>query len=310
MTFAALGASPASRFRGCLRRAALAAALAACGAPHAASDADAAAALRASHESLRAELDASPFKRPLHLTSAEASGRLRGDVDAVLEQPFARVAQALAAAEQWCEVLVLQPNVKQCRAEGPAASRQLSVHIARRFDQPIEDTHAVRFDYRVVAATPEHLHVTLAADEGPLGTRDYRIALQAAPLDGGRTLMHFSYSYAYGALARIAMKAYLSTSGSDKVGFSIVGRGADGEPKYIDGVRGAVERNTMRYQLAIEAYLASLAAPPAEQGEARLKQWMAAIARYPRQLQEADPAAFTVAKRRDIQRQKESQAKS
>ena len=51
------------------------------------------------------------------------------------------------------------------------------------------------------------------------------------------------------------MQGYLATGGRDKVGFSIVGKTASGAPQYLDGMRAVVERNTMRYYLAIDAYL-------------------------------------------------------
>ena len=73
--------------------------------------------------------------------------------------------------------------------------------------------------------------------------------------------MHLSYSYDYGVAARVAMQGYLATIGRDKVGFSVVGTQADGQPVYIGGTRGVVERNTMRYYLAIEAYLGALSLP-------------------------------------------------
>jgi hypothetical protein len=56
---------------------------------------------------------------------------------------------------------------------------------------------------------------------------------------------------------------------------------------YVEGVRGAIERGAMRHYLAIEAFLESLAAPPGERLEARLRDWYAAIERYPLQLREA-----------------------
>ncbi len=261
-----------------------------------------AATLRARHASLRTALESSPFKRPIVLSSAEAPGKLRGDVDAVIDQPFARVSQALAQPETWCEVLVLQPNVRLCRVKGSGPVRQLEVHVGKSFDQPIEDAKLLTFEHRVVSSGADLLEVALTAKEGPLGTRDYDIALDVAPLDG-RSFMHFAYSYGYGTLARIAMQAYLATSGRDKVGFSTDGRGPDGEPNHIGGVRGAVERNTMRYQLAIEAVLASLQLPPADQPEARLRHYLAAIAAHPRQLQEDNPVAYRAAKQRDLKRQ-------
>jgi hypothetical protein len=87
-------------------------------------------------------------------------------------------------------------------------------------------------------------------------------------------------------MARIALQGYLATSGRDKVGFSIVERDAEGRPAYVGGTRGMLERNTMRYYLALEAYLDSLDAPPGESLDRRLRAWYAAIERYPVQLQE------------------------
>ncbi len=122
-----------------------------------------------------------------------------------------------------------------------------------------------------MTATPDFLAVRLNAEKGPLATSDYRILLEAAPADGEKTILHLAYSYAYGLTGRLAMQAYLVTGGLGKVGFTIVGTRADGQPEYIGGVRGVVERNTMRYFLAIDAYLGALAAAPPEQLEKRLQ---------------------------------------
>ena len=114
-----------------------------------------------------------------------------------------------------------------------------------------------------------------------------------------------SYSYGYGAAARIAMQAYLATAGRDKIGFSITGKGDDGKPVYIDGVRGVVERNTMRYYLAIEAYLGALSATPC--GSAR--EAAAGLVRsrpsaIPQQLHEIERDDYLKMKRNELQRQK------
>jgi len=127
--------------------------------------------------------------------------------------------------------------------------------------------------------------------------------MEAVALDGRQTFLHFSYSYAYGFAGRLAMKTYLATTGRGKVGFTIVNEQAGGEPEYIHGVRGLVERNTMRYYLAIEAYLGAVAAPPAEQLEDRLETWFAGTERYPRQSAEVDRAAYLEMKRSEYQRQ-------
>jgi hypothetical protein len=78
----------------------------------------------------------------------------------------------------------------------------------------------------------------------------------------------------------MAMQTYLSTSGADKVGFT------SENGKLVGGSRGIMERNTMRYFLAIEAYLDALAQPQDKRKRARLEKWFAATERYAKQLRE------------------------
>ena len=70
--------------------------------------------------------------------------------------------------------------------------------------------------------------------------------------------MHIQYSYTQGVLARVATSAYFATRGRDKVGFTRIQDGDD-PPHLVRGIRGALERNTMRYYLAFDAYLHALA---------------------------------------------------
>ena len=83
----------------------------------------------------------------------------------------------------------------------------------------------------------------------------------------------------------------------------MIGRDNDGQIKYIAGLRGLVERNTMRYYLAIEAYLGALSAVPAARLEKRLTDWYAAVERFPRQLHEIGLQDYLEMKRREYQRQ-------
>jgi hypothetical protein len=263
-----------------------------------------AAALRARHASLREALASNQFQRPLVLESTQNSNDLKGDVYAVIEQPFAVVAPALQTMDQWCELLILHLNVKHCSTAGKAPNEVLGLAVGRKFDQPLADAYRVEFNYSVAATSDtDYLKVQMAADTGPLSTRNYRLALEAVPLDAKRTFLHMSYAYAYGMAARMAMQGYLATMGRDKVGFSITGKGDDGKPLYIDGVRGVVERNTMRYYLAIETYLGSLSTPPADQTEKRLRDWFDAVERYPQQLHELERNEYLDMKRREVQRQ-------
>ncbi|HEX6708040.1 MAG TPA: hypothetical protein VF169_25105 [Albitalea sp.] len=265
-------------------------------------------ALRARHQALAGELAHNDFQRPIHLQSSEQSGDLQGEVFAVVEHPFATLDAALKTADRWCDILILHPNVKQCRAVGESPARQLAVRVGRKLDQPAEDAFPIDFRHRVVSDTADYLQVRLNAGAGPMGTHDYRILVEATPLDASRSFLHLSYAYGYGFAARVAMQGYLATAGSGKVGFSVVDRKPDGSPVLVDNVRGAIERNTMRYYLAIDAYLDSLSAPPQEQTERRLRDWFAATERYPRQLRELDQAQYLAIKRKEIQRQQVAKA--
>ena len=268
-----------------------------------------AGALRARYDSLRDKFASSAFARPLVLESTQNSGDLRGEVYAVVEQPFGIVGPALQGMDHWCELLILHLNVKGCSAAGKPPAEVLSLVVGRKFDQPLDDGYKVEFAYTMPVSTAEYLRVQMAAETGPVGTRNYRLALEAIPLDDKRSFIHMSYAYGYGTTARLAMQAYLSTAGREKVGFSVTGKADDGKPVYIDGVRGVVERNTMRYYLAIEAYLGSLAAPPGSQQEKRLRDWFAATERHAQQLYEMDREDYLRMKRNEMQRQKVNAAK-
>ena len=259
-----------------------------------------AARLHARQAALRADLANSPFQRPLVIESTEADGTLKGDVYAVVAHPYSLVGVALQGMDHWCDILILHLNVKDCRARGAGAESTLILAIGRRFDQPAQDAYRVDFTYRVAASTPEYLEVRLDADAGPLGTSNYRIVLEAVPIDATSSFVHMSYSYAYGMMAKLAMQGYLATIGRNKVGFSIVELKPDGTPIYMGNVRGVVERNTMRYYLAIEAYLGAYLLPAAEQPERRLRDWFAAIERYPRQLHELEREEYLSMKRREL----------
>lgn len=257
-------------------------------------------ALRARHGTLQDRLSNNPFQRPLALDSRETSNGVAGSIHALVNHPFVTVAAALQNPGQWCDILSLHPNTKYCRA---ATNDVLNVIIGKKFDQPLDEAYPITFAWRINAQTADYLQVRLNAGEGPLNTSNYRIVLEAIPLGSGQTFFHLSYSYSYGLTGRLAMQAYLGTIGRDKVGFTVSGTGADGQPRHIGGMRGVVERNTMRYYLAIEACLGALSQPLQTRLEKRLNDWFAATERYPRQLHEMERGEYLDMKRREYRRQ-------
>lgn len=264
----------------------------------------AAAALQAKYQALADSLRHNPFRRAIHLDSTEAAGVLTGDIYALVDAPFATARTTLDEPAEWCEVLILHLNTKLCRAEDGDGDGALTLRIGKKVQQDVGDAYPLAFTYHVEAATPDYLAILLKAAEGPLNTRDYRIRLEAVPLADGRTFLHLTYSCTYGTVGRLAMKAYLATLAREKIGFTVTGRAADGALEYVHGMRGVVERNTMRYYLAIDAYLDSLALPPGQRFERRIQAWFGATEQYSRQLHEIDRNDYLQMKRAEYLRQK------
>jgi hypothetical protein len=259
--------------------------------PARAADPNSAASLRERHAELAPRLDNSPFQRPLTLDSSETGSQLQGSIDAVVSQPFALMREQLQRPAAWCEIMMLHLNTKQCTANGNA----LAVHIGRKHDQPLSETYRVAFTLKPDAVGDDYLDVRLGAETGPFSTRDYRIQLQAIPLaDGSKTFLHLRYAYGYGFAAKLAMQGYLATLGAGKVGFTRTGSSG-----HIGGLRGAIERNTMRYYLAIDTYLAS---PGAQQRTLRLERWFAATEQYAKQLHEVEREDYLAMKQREFRR--------
>lgn len=256
-------------------------------------------ALRARHAALRAELADNAFGRPLHVESGENGGEHHGAIHALIDAPWKRVREGLVQPAQWCEVMILQPNVKNCEAEGGG---KVALFVAPKASDALDRAYRVDLEFEARAAGADYLHVALGAAEGPFGTSDYRIRLEATPLDAKRTFLHLAYAYTLKSTARMGMNVYLATSGRNKVGFSVVSRADDGQPVYVGGIRGVVERNTMRYYLALEAYLGTLEPPAQERMEKRLRAFHAGLERYPRQLHELELAEYLQIKRRDASR--------
>lgn len=263
-----------------------------------------AAALQARSIALQKQLSNNQFDKPLYLESREQPGALQGDIYARIDRPFAVVSPALLGAAHWCDILILHLNVKSCRASPSSTGDTINVTVGRKVDQPLADGYLFEFKYSVAKPGAGYQQVTLSAPTGPLGTSNYRIVLELASLDATHSFLHMSYAYRYGTMARLAMQSYLATGGRHKIGFTKVGVQSNGQPLYIDGQRGVVERNTMRYYLAVVAYLGALSTPAAQQIERRLDDWYASIEKYPAQLHELTRQQYLDMKRHEIVRQK------
>ena len=265
-------------------------------------EASGAAALNAHYAELRSQFEHSAFGRPIVLQSSESGRTQKGEVYALIDHPFGVVERGLSEAQSWCDVMILPYNTKHCHAEGGGRATALTLRIGRKADQAPEDANPIKFRYAVESASADYLRVALDAADGPLGTRDYRIVLEATPVDERHTFIHLGYSYGFSAMAKLAMQAYLATAGASKIGFTVTGKDSAGDPQYVKGMLGATERNTMRYFLAIDAYLGSLAVPESQRVEKRLNDWYNASLKYPKQLAELERGEYLAMKRKETAR--------
>lgn len=258
--------------------------------------------LRDSWVAVRGKLSGSPFGRPLLVTSQEESSHVRGDVYAVIDQPLDAILPALRSPTRWCDILLLHLNVKDCQLRGTEAHAVLSMAVGRRHDQALESAQRIDFVFHVASSAADHLAAAMSAESGPFGTRNYHISVGAVAIDAKSSYLHFAYSHGFGAVARLSLQTYLATAGSSKVGFTVVGRDAEDKPVYIDGLRGVIERNAMRYYLAIEVALRG--APPStpDQTLAQVRAWFDGTERYARQLHELARDEYVAMKLKDIAR--------
>lgn len=262
-----------------------------------------AGALKAKYKELNNQLLNNQFKRALYLDSEESTHSLKGEIYAVVDYPFATFNSALKHPAHWCDALILNINIKYCHTANHQDGNALVLNVGKKFPQLLPQTYRVEFKYRNMISTTDYFAAELDSKTGPLGTYDYHILIEATPLKNRQTFFHFTYAYSFGIAGRLAMQTYLATIGRDKIGFTVTGKLSDGQPAYIKGIRGVVERNTMRYYLAIDSYLSSLKLPSEDQFEKSMQYWYDSSEQYAHQLHEVELNEYLDMKRKEYQRQ-------
>lgn len=224
---------------------------------------------------------------PLFLESVEREDRVHVDVYGVFDYSFSRVANMLKVPANWCDIVSLHQNVKACTHKELPDS-QLTFYVGKKTYQSPEDVRQVIYQYRIVALQKSYLDIALTASVGPFGTKGHKMRFEALPLKGGKTFVHVSYEYRDSAALRLAAKVYFATFGQSKVGFTVTGNDKNGNPVYIGGPRGSIERNAVRYYLAIQAFMNMVSYPKEKRFGKSLRAWYDLTDRYRTQLFELE----------------------
>ena len=256
-------------------------------------------ALFSKYSTAKIEIEKNQFSIPIYLESNEENRFLRADVYGVFNYSFGNLRDALQTPIDWCDIVSLHLNIKACNYKKEEGSWLLTFYSGRKYYQPPSAAYKQIFRFHLAAKEPEYLNIVLCAEKGPFGTKDHLINLEAIPLDKARTFVHFSYAYSYGLFARMALSSYFATIGHDKKGFSIINYDKKGNPVYSVGIRGAMERNAVRYYFALQAYMDTLKYPKGQRFEKSINLWYDLTEKYPQKLHEMDKEEFLASKRRE-----------
>jgi hypothetical protein len=255
-------------------------------------------ALAALYQEVQQGQGGSVFGAPIAVRSNVQGNRLTAEVYGIVEHSFAEVSDGLSTPANWCQFVPLNFNVKACTYHSQDNQPQLTFYAGRKFYEAPDKAYQLHYRYQVTSRSDDYVRMLLSAAEGPMGTRDYRIELDAIPA-GDRTFVRIRSSYRSSFVSRVATDAYLATLGRDKVGFSVVGAMQSGEPIYVVGVKGVIERNAMRYYLALMAFLDTNKLSPGERFEARIRTWFDLSEAHAIQLHELERDEYLEAKRKE-----------
>jgi hypothetical protein len=250
----------------------------------------------------------SPFVVPVHLDSVETGSSSAVNIYGIVNYPIATIRKELLQPEHWCDVTILHTNVRACTWRQTGDTARLILSTVKKNTRPIEDAAQMKYDFRIAGQHADYLDIRITAEEGPYSTRDHVFRFEATPLEAAKTLIHLSYSYGYSTLGYIGMKSYFALFSRGHVGFTIAGLDDGKKPVYVKGLKGAVERNIMRYYLGILAHLDTLQFPAEQQFEKRIHRWFALTELHRRQLHALEKKEYLSYKRQDQKNSQKLQA--
>ncbi|MCK5335762.1 MAG: hypothetical protein KAQ67_06355 [Gammaproteobacteria bacterium] len=231
----------------------------------------------------------------IHIQSDVTDERLSADVYAVKSYAFDNLVKKLSRSENWCQFVTLHLNIKACVYQRQTDTF-LSFYAGRKFYEPAENAFELKYLFKIKEKKDNYFKLSLSAESGPFSTSDYLIEVELVKFDND-TLIHFSLAYNSSFSSRLGARAYLATIGSDKKGFSQT-INAEGKKEYIKGVEGIIERNVMRYFLALNAYLDTV-----NGADNMMSVWFDETEKYYDQLHELDKADYIRDKKLEFQQQ-------
>lgn len=239
----------------------------------------------------------------LYLQSTVTDMHAQGQVLARLPVPLSQARAALRSPRSWCLLLMLHPNVWDCEVPAAGPSRTvLQMLMGQQRVAVIGTTHRLTLAWTLARDDDAGLWLELMAEQGPMGTRDYRISARIEALDDTHSALELRFSNAFTRAGLWLAELYVNTAGRNRIGFTIERLDAEGRPVHVRGLRGSVERNTMRFHLAVQSWLAVQPLPAAQRIPRALEAWFDGSERHAAQLHEVEREEYLQMKREQYAR--------
>ena len=240
-----------------------------------------------------------PFGVPLHVESMDRDGRIVGTVYGLFDEDMGDLAKILCDPVSWGEIAILHLNVKGFAVGTGRGKGEIILYVGRKYYQPLARARRLCFRHQVETLGKDILQISLTGDQGACGGRNDRLRLEALSVGPGQSFVCITYACELSVFARMMISGYFQTIGRKKTGFTVVGVDKEGCPIHVRGLRGLLERNAMRYYLAVRAYLDTRNVPEEERFEKRLNRWFLLTEGHHDQLYEYDKAYYLACKKKE-----------
>lgn len=225
----------------------------------------------------------------LYLQSTVAALHAQGQALARLPMALPQARAALRSPQTWCLLLLLHPNVWRCEVAGNGRGQTtLQILMGQQRVALIGATHTLDLVWKVTQDDKDGLSLELMAEQGPLGTRDYRIGARIEALDETHAALALRFSNAFTRSGLWLAELYINTAGRQRIGFTVERLDATGQAVYVRGLRGSVERNTMRFHLAVQSWLSVQSLPAPQRIPRAIELWFDSSEQYAAQLHEIE----------------------
>ena len=240
------------------------------------------------YEKIEDDILENKYGAPIYLQSKSTKNTMRGDVYGIIYHPYKTVSENLTSLTNWCEIMPQHLNIKACTYQYINGQCKLIFYSGRKHYEKADNVYHLDYQFKVSVLNDGYFKASLNSKKGPLDTTDYLITVEAIPLTDSSTFFHLAYEYKYGFWTRLAMSTYFSTLGRGKVGFTIKDKDEEGNPLYVKGIRGVIERNSMRYYFAIQSFLDTKKSPIEIRFKRRISNWFDLTENHHKQLYEMD----------------------